>query len=282
MQQKTILIAGCGDVGSTFGSLLIAEGHKVIGLRRNINQLPQGIQGISADLLQTSALKEQLSTLTGCDVLVYAVAANGYDEERYRQAYVQGLDNVLNALPVAPKHIIFTSSTGVYHQNDHSFIDEHSPCQPQSFSGQVMLEAENNVLGKEPPATIVRFSGIYGPGREFLINKIKQGEVAPEIPLQYSNRIHRDDCAGVLHHLVTKLFRGENLDSCYLASDDCPASLFEVGHWLAEQFDVVPQSASLSRRTGSKRCNNQRLKDSGYQFIYPDYKAGYLSLISQK
>jgi len=29
-----------------------------------------------------------------------------------------------------------------------------------------------------------------------------------------------------------------------------------------------------------RRCSNQRLLDSGYEFIFPSYKEGYLSLIA--
>lgn len=60
MHQSTILIAGCGDVGCALGQMLLEHGHNVVGLRRNINQLPPGIQGISADLAQLDSLKTRL------------------------------------------------------------------------------------------------------------------------------------------------------------------------------------------------------------------------------
>jgi hypothetical protein len=37
--------------------------------------------------------------------------------------------------------------------------------------------------------------------------------------------------------------------------------------------------ARTGGRAGSKRCNNQRLLDTGFRFEYPDYKAGYLAII---
>ena len=274
-QQRTIFIAGCGDVGSTLAQLLLQKGHRVIGLRRNINQLPQGIQGISADLTQIDVLKPALQSIAQCDILVYSAAASNHTEQGYTEAYINGLQNVLNALPCQPKHIFFTSSTGVYHQADHSWVDENSECLPTRFSGQIMFKAEQIVQQGIIPGTVVRFSGIYGPGRSHLINKVKNGEVATEAPTQYTNRIHRDDCAGSIEHLITKQLSGEHIENCYLASDDQPTPLYAVTLWISEQLNIPTHSKSVSRITGSKRCNNQRLKDSGYVFKYPSYKEGY-------
>lgn len=278
-KQHTILIAGCGDVGSTLGQLLLKQGEKVLGLRRNINQLPQGIQGISADLSQIDSLKVAVSGVQHCDVLVYSAAATNHSEEGYQAAYIDGLANLLNALPCRPNYIFFTSSTGVYHQADQSLIDENSPCEPKRFSGKLMLKAEEAVIHGEIPGTVVRFSGIYGPGRNHLINKVKSGEIAPAEPMLYTNRIHRDDCAGVLNHLITQQLNGVQVDNCYLASDNEPAPLHDVTIWLSEQLNVNVTKESVTRMTGSKRCNNSRLQQSGYTFKYPSYQEGYKALL---
>lgn len=142
-----------------------------------------------------------------------------------------------------------------------------------------MLQAENIVQQGTIPSTVVRFSGIYGPCRNHLINKVKQGDVAAKEPLKYTNRIHRDDCAGVLCHLINKQFNQAQLEQCYLASDDTPASMFDVTHWLADQLNAMTTTETISRITGSKRCSNQRLKDSGYSFKYPSYQEGYKELL---
>ncbi|WP_420554760.1 SDR family oxidoreductase [Neptuniibacter marinus] len=277
-QQHTILIAGCGDVGSTLGQLLTTQGKKVIGLRRNINQLPQGIQGISADLSQFDDLKAKLQDIH-CDIVVYAASAPSFTPEDYQQTYVDGLKKIINSLDAPPKHLFFTSSSGVYHQNDHSWVDEQSPCLPSTFSGQIMLEAEETALSTEYPATVVRFTGIYGPGRNHLLNRVSWGDAAPNSPIQFTNRIHRDDCAGVLAHLITKALAGEPLETIYLATDDTPATMYDVTHWMAQRLNTKITSESATRRAGSKRCSNRRLKESGYIFKYPNYKEGYTALL---
>ncbi len=278
MQQHTILIVGCGDVGSKLGEQLLQQGHKVFGLRRNINQLPSGIQGISADLTQLDDLKAKLQNYQ-FDIIVYSAAASEHTPEGYQRAYVDGLNNTLNALVQKPSHLFFTSSSGVYHQNDSSWVDEESPCHPGTFSGQIMLQAEQAVQMAEIPSTVVRFTGIYGPGRNHLLNRVKRGDVAPKNPDQYSNRIHRDDCAGVLNHLINKVFNEEDIEALYLATDDTPATMYEVTHWMVEQMQIEIKTETASRRAGSKRCSNKRLKESGYQFIYPSYQHGYRFLL---
>ncbi|WP_415899784.1 SDR family oxidoreductase [Neptuniibacter sp. QD48_11] len=279
MQQATILIVGCGDVGSTLGQMLLNQGHKVFGLRRNINQLPQGIQGISADLTNLESLKAALADLDECHILVYSAAASSHDEAGYEAAYVTGVQNTLKALSPKPQHLFFTSSTGVYHQNNSDWVDENSPCEPKSFSGKIMLKGEQQVLSSEIPGTVVRFSGIYGPDRGYLISRVRGGDIAPAEPLHFSNRIHRDDCAGVLNFLIAKVLNGEAIDPCYLASDSNPVTMHEITTWIAKETKSQITSETVSRRAGSKRCSNKRIIEAGYRFKYPSYVDGYSELI---
>jgi nucleoside-diphosphate-sugar epimerase len=270
MSKLRILIAGCGDVGSALGIKLTEQDHYVYGLRRTINQLPDCIHAISADLSD----KDTLSGLPDTDILIYCAAATGRSENAYQQAYIDGLDNIYTALPHPPKHLFFTSSTSVYGQHQHEWVDEQSLTEPTQPTGLIMRQAERTVLEKGN-ATVVRFSGIYGPGRNNLINTVRAGTIAPENPLHYSNRIHRDDCAGVLAHLIQKINAGNVIEPIYLASDPNPTPIHDITTWLAEQLSVNITQETPIRRGGSKRCNSQRLQQSGYQFLYPDYKAGF-------
>ena len=270
MQHTQVLIIGCGGVGTALGLQLLDAGFSVSGVRRTINQLPDGIHGIAADLHQPDSLN-----LPAADYVVFSAAASEHTEAGYRATYVDGLKACLAALPEPPKHLFFTSSSGVYHQNDHSVVDETSPCQPTRFSGQVMLEAEQLALNSGIAASVVRFSGIYGPGRNRLLNSVKQGIGAKNEPLSYSNRIHVEDCAGVLAHLIQHHHNGQTLAPIYLASDDTPVPLSEVTDWLAQQLDVEVRERSLGGFAGSKRCDNSLLKATGFEFRYPSFKEGW-------
>ncbi|MGB1237528.1 MAG: SDR family oxidoreductase [Pseudomonadales bacterium] len=270
-----ILIAGCGDVGSATGERLAAKGYSVYGLRRNTTQIPRSIKALSADLNDPATLND----LPAVDFVLYCAAPSRQRGDNYEDTYVQGLENLIKALPSPPLHCFFTSSTSVYHQDNHQWVDEHSPCHPFSSRGQIMLNAERQVHLLCPASTVVRFAGIYGPGREYLLGQVKLGKRANSQPKVFTNRIHRDDCAGILCHLIEQKLAAKPLASLYLGCDSLPSPLYDVTQWLAQQLDITSTDASLSRDTPSKRCSNQRLLDSGYQFIYSDYRQGYAELL---
>jgi nucleoside-diphosphate-sugar epimerase len=281
MDNRPILIVGCGDVGTGAAKLLTESGHKVFGLRRNVSELPDFIAPIAADITDPSSLA-CLQTMEFSQVIV-ATAAGEFSEQRYRSIYVDGLANVLQRLQARPpQRVILASSTSVYHQNDGSWVDEASETLPTGFSGRLLLEAEQLLLACGIPGTVVRFGGIYGPGRERLINRLRQGHIVAAGAQQYSNRIHNADCAGVLAYLVAQQESGAPLNDCYLAVDSAPTPLRKVCEWLtlAMGLDVSAMSEGASpMRGGNKRCNNQRLLDNGYQFLYPNYEAGFGAML---
>nr|WP_298411412.1 NAD(P)H-binding protein [uncultured Halomonas sp.] len=279
--KNTCLILGCGDIGKTLGTQLIEAGHRVIGARRNPDELAtSGIEPLAIDLNDPEALK----TLPEADIVVYVVSADRFDEQAYQAAYRDGLKAVLAELGQRtrkPTRVFFVSSTSVYAQQDGETVDETTETQPTGFAGQLMREAEQTLIAHDLPGTVVRFSGIYGPGRDRLIQQVREGRIAAATPPMYSNRIHRDDCAGVLSHLIAKTLNDEPLDELYLASDCEPVPLHEVMAWLAKRLKVETHEVIQSplRRRSSKRCDNSRLRETGYEFRYPTFREGYAQVL---
>ena len=275
-----ILIAGCGDVGCALAERLAASGHEVIGVRRQVERLPSTLHAIAADLGEPRTLG---ALPRDVDMLFYTAAADGFNEAAYRRSYLQGLANVLDALSPAPlTRILFTSSTSVYAQDDGSWVDEDSPTRPVGFSGGILLEAE--ALGARIAAergagfTTVRFGGIYGPGRTRLLERVLGGGGCSR-QLRWTNRIHRDDCAGVLAHLAGP---GTAMGVC-LAVDCEPAPQCQVMDWLASRLQCPPvprTDDAAGARGGNKRCSNRRLLESGYTFHYPDFREGYTAVLA--
>ena len=281
MPAPSVLIAGCGDIGSRLANQLIQQNWVVYGLRRNVSRLPAGVIGVAGDLFD-STIPAAWPT-TPLDYLVYCATPTDRDEAGYRAAYIEGLRKVLGWLAEhhqQPKRIIFVSSSSVYGQQNGEWVDETSPTDASAFSGKVMLEAEQLALSSGFPASIVRLTGIYGPGRSDLSNRVRQGyNVAIDPPL-YGNRIHADDAAGLLAFLLNADSRGVPLDDCYIGVDDAPAPLAEVVQWMREYLGVTQwaENASL-RRSGSKRCSNARAKALGWVPRYATYKEGYEVLL---
>ena len=48
--MATVLIAGCGYVGTALGEMLAGDGHDVYGLKRDPSELPAAIRPVKADL----------------------------------------------------------------------------------------------------------------------------------------------------------------------------------------------------------------------------------------
>ncbi|WP_110685186.1 SDR family oxidoreductase [Salinicola aestuarinus] len=281
--KKTTLILGCGDIGTQLGQQLLDAGHRVIGARRNASVLDgTGIEPVSLDVANEAAV----ATLPDADFIVYAVTADRFEESAYEAAYPQGLKTVIAEFAQRdnpPKRLFFVSSTSVYAQQGGEEVDETSPTEASGFSGSLMRDAEQALLDSALPGTVVRLSGIYGPGRDRLIRQVKEGRIAAANPPMYSNRIHRDDCAGVLGHLIGLALDDKPLEPIYLASDGAAAPLHEVMAWIAKRLKVETPEVIQSplRRRSSKRCNNARLIASGYRFHYPTFREGYEDVLQQ-
>lgn len=283
MATPSVLIAGCGDIGGRLATQLLPQGWTVYGLRRTIAKLATGICGVSGDLFDARMPSQWPEGRI--DYLVYCATPSVRDEAGYRAAYVQGLRHVLDWTERSgqkPKRIVFVSSSSVYGQQQGEWVDEASPAEAVGFSGQVMREAERLALSSGLPASIVRLTGIYGPGRSDLMNRVRQGySVAVEPPL-YGNRVHADDAAGLLAFLLQADARGVAVDDCYIGVDDAPAPLAEVVDWMRTRLGVTQWSDENSvRRAGSKRCSNARAKALGWVPRYATYKEGYEAMLSK-
>jgi len=270
-----VLIAGCGYVGTALGERLVARGHEVWGLRRDPSALPASFNKVAADLAQRATLDALPDAV---DTLVYCASAGEASDSAYQRAYVSGLEHVLDALGRhALRRAFFTSSTAVYAQSDGAWVDETSETSPVHFSGRRTLEAEQVLRASGVPATVLRCAGIYGPGRTRLIDTVRQGTAS--MSGRFTNRIHRDDIAGAVVHLIER-----DLDPpLLLLADDEPAPQRDVTLFLAAELGVPapssPAAADPAARGGDKRCRNDRLKGTGYALLYPTYRDGYRAML---
>ena len=274
-----VLIAGCGYVGCELARRLVAEGHQVWGLRRNPEALPDGVEPVAADLLDPELARH----LPPAEFVVYAAASDGGTPEAYRAIYVEGVRNTLTALqeregpPV--ERFIFVSSTGVYGDTGGNWVDEESTTEPDSFRGSEVLEGEEVALAAPFPSLVLRLGGIYGPGRNRLLRMVVQGRArCPGDGPIWSNRIHRDDAARALEHLLTI----PDPHSVYLGIDDEPTPLCQVYREVAAMLDAPePQvDPEKGRDRSNKRCSNRRLRESGFTFLYPSFREGYGEMIA--
>ena len=231
MGRHRTLIFGCGYLGERVARLLHDRGDRVFGTTRSIGRAIElsrlGIEAVVADVM----VPESLARLPEVDRVFYCV---GYDRSKglpIRSVYVDGLRHALGHLVDRASRLVYAGSTGVYGQDDGGWVDEDSPAEPRSESGRACLEAEAVIRSYELlPSTIVRYSGLYGPGRIMRREGLLKGEPIVGDPRKYLNLIHVDDAAGVA---VAALDHGP-ADGLYLASDDRPApssGILLAGRW---------------------------------------------------
>ncbi len=275
----SVLIAGCGDLGTEAALRFLAAGRAVTGWRRTPQHLPRAIHGVAADLSSPDLPRVPSDT----DVLVIAIAADSSGEEAYRRAYLDGTTHVLDALDrdgVTPTRALFVSSTAVYGSLSGD-VDEESETAPTAFNGRVMLEAEElfraRLGGTPTAASVLRLGGIYGPGRTRLLDLVRSGAATIPTPDRRTSRIHRDDAAQAIVDLTSSRHSG-----IFLGVDDDPAPYGEVVRWLAREMGA-PEPATAekpSARGADRACSNAKLRATGWTPAFATYAEGYGAVLA--
>lgn len=279
-----VLIAGCGYVGTELGLRLAAGGDQVQAVRRRGSLLPRELQPVSADLTDAATLQGLAFPF---DAAFYTAAAAAAEPPAYEDAYVRGPATLLSVLEERSPdcRVFFTSSTSVYGQSAGQWVDESSPTEPSGFRGEIILEGERLVRASRLAATVLRLGGLYGPGRTRLIESVRTGraELRAGGP-SFTNRIHRDDSARALAHLMSLAAP----DPIYLGVDEEPADRNQVLSWLADRLGVPIQSAlpiangerGAKEGPTGKRCSSAKLRATGFKLLYPTYREGYAALLA--
>lgn len=275
------LIFGCGYLGQRIAEKWASRGDQVYAVTRNSERASQLKLQNLIPLVADITKPDTLNDLPAVDTILFAV---GMDRSRYsdiRQVYVDGLRNVLARLPTPPGHLIYISSTGVYGDFGGDWIDESSPTQPVREGGIACLEAESLIASgpNHPHSTILRFAGIYGPGRVPTQTAIQSGQWKKLSAEGYLNLIHVEDGA----NLIKTVARTAPSGQVYLVSDGHPPLRSQYYQFVGEHFGIpdIPwdevQRTSVSGRSGSsKRVSNKKLltQFEEFQFQFPNYRSG--------
>ena len=189
------------------------------------------------------------------------------------------------------RSIVYLSTVGVYGDHGGAWVDEDTPPRPAAARGFDRLSAERawQALGARSGATvaILRLAGIYGPGRNALV-QIVRGEARRIVkPGQVFNRIHVADVAqaidAALKHGASGIFN---------VADDEPSPPGDPVVFAAQLLrrDPPPEIAfadaapslsplALSFWQDCRRVKNAKLKrELGVRLLYPTYREGLRAL----
>ena len=279
MSEKQIFIFGAGYSGKAFARAN-AEAATVCGTTRSPEKADALRQAGIAPLLFDGALTPEIGeALEKTTHLVISVAP-----EDAGDPVLLAARQAIAAMPVL-RWIGYLSTVGVYGDYGGAWVDETAACRPVSKRSVMRVDAEQAwlELGREigKPVAILRLSGIYGPGRNALVN-LENGTARRLVKAdQVFNRIHCDDIAGALWHLI-----GGNTSGIFNVTDDEPAPPQDVVTYAAGLMGIEPppeipfEAAQLSPMARSfygenKRVANTAIKATGYRFRFADYRKAF-------
>ncbi len=200
---KTVSVIGCGWLGLPLAERLIERGFTVKGSTTREERLSElRLKQIDSAVLdlRTTPFQTVPKNLVDCDILVITIPFKRTLEDPY--FYLDQIRHLLNAaVQAGVTQIIFSSSTAVYPKddathNENSRIDAGDRAQALAAVERLLLDTVTC------QTTILRFGGLFGPGREpgrFFSKKatITGGDT----PV---NLIHLDDCLGIIEALIDR------------------------------------------------------------------------------
>jgi len=235
-------VIGCGDIGFRVSQKLIKQGHQVqatIHFEEG-DKVPQsaGIKTIIANFDYQEDVPEL--PLHG-QKLFYFMPPQGGGSSDYRML------NFCRKLSADnhPSKVVYISTSGVYGDCGDKLVTEETPVNPMTsrakrrISAETQLREQADNLGFE--LTVLRVTGIYGPGR-LPISQLQKGhEVLRAEDAPGTNRIHSLDLVTICLAAMEKGEDGDIFNVC----DGQESSMSQYFMAVAEMCNL-PQPKQLS------------------------------------
>lgn len=280
MSEQNIFIFGAGYSGKAFARAR-PNGMHIAGTTRSSDKFAALEAAGIEPFVFNGHLSPEVRARLGETTHLIVSAAPGDEGDPVLNAAHQAIAHKMPAL----RWLGYLSTVGVYGDHGGAWVDETSECRPKPGRSQMRVAAEQqwHELGEEigRPVAILRLSGIYGPGRNALLN-LENGTAKRLIKKgQVFNRIHVDDIAGGLWHLIDA-----DRGGVFNVTDNEPAPPQDVVTYAASLMGIAPpaeipfETAQLSPMARSfygenKRVSNAAIRATGYVFRFPDYRVAF-------
>ncbi|MBD8553829.1 SDR family oxidoreductase [Rhizobium sp. CFBP 8762] len=280
-----VLILGAGYSGKAIGQALAALGGTIVGTTRSEHKM-EALRtiGITPLIYDGVTISDELTNaMRNTTHLVQSISPAHEGDPLFHK----GAESLQTLFPHL-QWIGYLSTIGVYGDHQGEWVDEDSPCRPVSSRSIERVTAENNWVnyGKASgiPVSVLRLSGIYGPGRNTFCN-LAEGTARRLVkPGQVFNRIRVEDIGAATAFLATGNHAG-----IYNITDDEPAPPQDVVTEAARLMGVEPppeldfETAELSPMARSfygenKRVRNRRICELGFGFQFPNYRVSLENL----
>ena len=263
------LLVGCGKLGIRLGERLIAGGQEVIAIRRSVGEVPDGFQAVTQDLRLAPP-----RDLPACESMVITLPPDAA-ERSDGDIYAPALASLAEGLPSRPSRTVFVSSTRVFEGRPgvRPLTESDTPA-PVGDRAIALLEGER-IASRLFDACIVRPAGIYGPGRDSVI-----GRVRSQTPFDYSrrtNRVHEHDLVTLLHALL----RAEDPPPRVHAVDQAPTAMGDVVTFIAECLGLDQPPRVTPETSGGTVLDGHLMIEIVGALQYPSFREGYAQLIRE-
>jgi nucleoside-diphosphate-sugar epimerase len=210
-----------------------------------------------------------------------------------REGVGAALERFATSIAAAPalRRILYYSTIGVYGDRGGAWVDETSATLTRTARGLARLEDEGlwtrAARARGAEADILRLAGIYGPGRNALVN-LRQGQARRIVkPGQVFNRAHVDDIAEFSRLVLNGGLEGQ----IWNVADEEPAPPQDVVAYAAALLGLKPPpeerfgEARLSAMAEEFYADNKRVSIEkarrllGFRPAYPTYREGLGALV---
>jgi nucleoside-diphosphate-sugar epimerase len=269
MSKARISILGCGWLGLPLAQQLIGNGYRVKGSTTRTDKLDAlrktGIEPYR--IVLGDQAEGDLKGFLESDILVVDIPP-GHGEDAVEH-HVEQVSQLIDALVDSPvRHVLFVSSTSVYPALGREVTEQDAsdPETADSPAGRALLYVEEMLRSESGfSTTVVRFSGLIGPGRNPINFLQRMKEIAD--PDQPMNLIHQDDCVCIIKEII----RRESWGEVFNASSPGHPTRKEFYRVAAESHGVEPLPSAGSGGRPFKIVNSAKLeKLLGYRFRHPD------------
>jgi nucleoside-diphosphate-sugar epimerase len=262
------VIFGCGYLGNRVAKRWYESGQAVISVSRNLPavQRPDGeidsgnTKKVGKNFAghwtydQLATQSDNRKAIGSPRTVLFCAGMDGVENSEN-----QWLQCLRSAISFADKHdcrFLFTSSTGVYGQDDGQWVDETDAPIPTRRRAKLCVQAENEIRHRLSNYAICRLAGIYGPGRLPRLNPLKNGEAVPGNPRAWLNLIMVDDAAMILDELsqIDMCVDAVNIaDGVPIARQEYFRIICQIAHFPPAVFDETALSDSLGKRISVER-----------------------------
>lgn len=182
LQGRALITGASGFIGGNLRAALINAGVDVVAIRRDRSPEPAEGRSVVADYADVDRLTEVMAKEKPDWVFHIAGATKGVTYEDFQRGNVMPTQHLLEALQRAHtevKRFVLVSSLASYGPSrPDAPLRESDPRRPIEHYGRSKLEAEQllEAIGRSIPWTILRPSGVYGPGDVDYFNLFKEVE----------------------------------------------------------------------------------------------------------